>query len=441
MKNNSCFGCPGLSSRAVPEVSRTVARPTGERSRRDTAGSALGSVAALLLLASYGCASKGSDFESTGGSTVPPSGSGGATNIPGSGGSGLTGIGTGGSIGGGATGGSVGSGGGPSVGTGGSVATGSGGMGVGTGGRTSTGGSVGTGGSAVVGTGGAGPACPKPAGQLCHEFLANDNRRNVVNYVNEFDPTKNWTRNVGDTTENSPRTIEIVSNPLAQSGKAILVSVDKGYAELDLIDGTRLAFVQGYTSITGACRLPDGTTALGNLNQIVIVSATGTRIRNIPIPAGANLRAINRDPETGDYWFSKDALLYDVDGQTGQVKWMANMGAATKGYAVWWRVVNGVKGGAYATTGDPSTVIEIDAAGQIIKTTGGKGATFPFLDFFSGFVRLTNGDYVVANWLGHLTAPAANAPEVLQFNAANQIVWQWGNQTLAAVITNVFVLR
>jgi hypothetical protein len=396
----------------------------------------------LLLLAAFGCSSKGSDFDSTGGSTMPPpSGSGGAPGIPGSGGSGVPTNGTGGGIGaGGNPGSGAGEGTGGTVGNGGNVGTG--GVGAGTGGRVGTGGNgTGTGGVMAGGTGGAAPACPKPTGQICHEFIANDNARFVVNYVNEFDPTKNWTRNVGDTTENSPRTIEIVNNAAAKSGKAILVSVDKGFAELDLVDGVRLAFVQGYSSITGACRLPDGTTALGNLNQIVIVSSTGTRIRNIPIPAGANLRAINRDPETGDYWFSKDALVYDVDGQTGQVKWMANMGAATKGYAVWWRVVGGVKGGAYATTGDPSTVIEIDVSGQIIKTIGGKGATFPFLDFFSGFVRLENGNFVVANWLGHLTAPAANAPEVIEFNAQNQIIWQWGTQTLARQITNVHILR
>jgi hypothetical protein len=388
---------------------------------------------AALILSAQSCSNSGGDFGGSGGSTGAPSGSGGVTTPAGSGGRTTSGSG-------GSTDPAGGSGGNVAEGSGGSAApggiTGSGGSLVAQGGRVGTGGRLGTGGAVVAGIGGAaGPACPKPEGQICHEFIANDNRRHVVNYVNEFDPTKNWTRNVGDVNDNSPRTIEIIDNPAAKSGKAILVSLDKGYGEFDLVDGTRLAFIQGYSIISGACRLPDGTTALANENQIIVVNSTGARVRNIPIPAGANLRAINRDPATGHYWFSKDSLVYEVTDQGAQV-WRANMGATAKGYAVWWRA----GGGAYATTGDPSTVVEIDAAGSIIKTIGGKGATWPFLDFFSGFVRLPNGNFVVANWLGHI-APAADAPEVVEFNSNNQLVWRWGNQTLAAVITNVYVFR
>jgi hypothetical protein len=428
MKKHFSSGCAALGSRTTRHPLQRAKAAT----KTATKTASMISGGALLLFMAQGCANSGSDISGTGGGSAVPSGSGGSTTQVGSGG--RTSAGTGGSIDPeGSSGGSSGTG--SSESSGGSSASGgrvgAGGSAVGSGGR------VGTGGSVVPGTGGAvaGPACPKPVGEICHEFVANDNRRHVINYVNEFDPTKNWTRNVGDTQDNSPRTIEIVANATAKAGKAILVSLDKGYGEFDLVDGTRLAFIQGFSIISGACRLPDGTTALANENQIIIVSATGARVRNIPIPAGANLRAINRDPATGHYWFSKDALVYEVTDQGAQV-FRANMGATAKGYAVWWRA----GGGAYATTGDPSTVVEIDATGAIIKTIGGKGATWPFLDFFSGFVRLPNGNFVVANWLGHI-APAADAPEIVEFNPQNQMVWRWGNQTLAAVITNVYVFR
>jgi hypothetical protein len=161
-------------------------------------------------------------------------------------------------------------------------------------------------------------------------------------------------------------------------------------------------------------------------------------VRQFNLPAGPELRAINRNPTTGNFWFSKTESIYEVTDQ-GQAVWDANMGAGTKGYAVWWRE----GGGAYATTGDPSTVIEIDGNGTQLAKVGGK-ANFNFLDFFSGFVRLSNGHYVVANWLGHLAQPAADAPHVVEFEpdgANGKVVWQWGNQTLARQITNVFVLR
>jgi hypothetical protein len=327
--------------------------------------------------------------------------------------------------------------------------TGAGGN-TGAGGSTGAGGNTGTGGA--VGNDGGPPAtCPKGPGQICHEFYANDNGRHQINYVNEFTGDKAkayviWTVPAGDTSSNnSPRTIEVVNNPNSKSGKAVMVSLETGYAEFDTTNGAKLGQITGYTGISGACRLPDGSTALGQDNTIIIVSPTGTRIRNVPIPQGDNLRAINRNPADGHFWFSKTSIIYEVDDQGGQI-WNGNMGAGTKGYAVWWRQ----GGGAYATTGDPSTVIEMDATGKIVSSVGGKGAMFPFLDFFSGFVRLPNGNYVVANWLGHLAAPSPDSPHVVEFAAPpkNEIVWKWEcptcpnkNQTLARQITNVYVYR
>src|SRR6185503_14380875 len=134
-----------------------VGIPATARGRRFSPASSL---TALLLLGAFGCSSAGSSFEGTGGSGQPP----------GSGGGGV------------ATGGS-----GSGVGTGGSTTSGSGGTVEGTGGNTTTG----TGGTGAGGT--VAPTCPKGATAICHEFLANDNGRNQINYVNEFDPSKNWT--------------------------------------------------------------------------------------------------------------------------------------------------------------------------------------------------------------------------------------------------------
>lgn len=435
------------------------------------------SLVGALCICIAGCATNGSSFgsggsnasgsggafASSGGSTGASGGSVGSSGgTTGNGSGGETAAGSGGSIGsggdvgsGGANAGTGGtgptsSGGGTASGTGGGTA--SGGTGPGSGGRVGTGGTTASGGSGTAGrlgsaSGGAGgsvsAACPKPAGQICHEFFANDNSRNQLNYVNEFDPSKNWTVNVGDTTANSPRTIEIVDNAAAKTGKAVLVSLNKGYGEFDVVDGKSLTKVLQYTGVTGACRIPaDGTTALGTNDLIRIVSATGSSVRTFALPAGPELRAINRNPTTGNFWFSKTESIYEVTAQGAQV-WTANLGAGAKGYAVWWRT----GGGAYATTGDPSTVIELNAAGSPVNQVGTKAA-FPFLDFFSGFVRLANGNYVVANWLGHLAQPAGDTPHIVELTSQdtallpkNSLVWKWGNQTLARQITNVFVIR
>lgn len=395
---------------------------------------------------SIGCSSNGSAFDTMGGaSNMGPTNASGGSETNNSAGSGTNPSGGSGdanpTL---AMGGSM-----PTTGGSGTAAGSSSGGAGNVGGDAPLGGQTQTGGSNTGGTGNPGPTCPKPAGQICHEFIANDNGRAQVNYVNEFTSDKPggivWVKSVGHnqtSPENSPRTIEIVDNAKATGGKAVLVSVNDGYVELDLTNGTKVADVTvQFTGVTGACRMPDGQTALGTNASIRIVNANGVQSRAIALPAGNNLRAINRNTATGDFWLSKTETVYQIS-DTGQIKWQGFMGAGTKGYAVWWR--DG--GGAYGTTGEPHTIVEIDGAGKILQTTGGDAAQFSTLklDFFSGFVRRPNGNYIVANWLGHQGTPAQDTPEIIELQPdanGGKHVWTWGNQTLARQITNVFVLQ
>lgn len=410
--------------------------------RRALTAFAVSLTAAIASVASLGCSSKGSSFDDDGmggsGTTSPTNNTSGSTSDPtnavgGSGNPNPTQ----------ATGGSTPT----SGGTGNTAGTGNPTGGAGNAGGTGTVG--GTGNTAGSGTGGTdtGPACPKPAGQVCHEFIANDNGKNQVNYVNEFTGAK-WTTPVGSTGANSPRTIEIVDNAKAAGGKAVLVSVNTGYVEIDLSNGTKLLEVkaQSTTDVTGACRMADGQTALGvnAASQIKFVNAQGVVSRSFNLPTGANLRAINFDPATKHFWLSRTETVYELNDQ-GQELWKASMGAGTKGYAVWWRA----DGGAYATTGEPATIVEINKDKQVVATVGGRdNAAFEAykLDFFSGFVRRPNGNYIVANWLGHLGSNVGkDTPMVIEFQpegASAKVVWTWGSvNTGQQTITNVYVFR
>ena len=257
---------------------------------------------------------------------------------------------------------------------------------------------------------------PQTNGEIRHEFYANDNARHQINYVNEF-TGKSWVAPVKDnsTTANSPRSIEIVDNAKAKSGKAVLVSLENGYGEFDTTDGTKLVGVTGSSNITGACRLPNGNTALGNNTVIKIVSPTGAQVSSITLPIGDNLRTIIRDAETGHYWFTKTKDVYEINDQ-GTVLWKGNLGGTdTKGYAAYPRP----GGGAYATNGEPAEALELDKDGVVLTRVGGQ-SKFSYLSFSSGFAHLANGNFVVTNWLGHETAPAQDTPEILEFTPANK---------------------
>lgn len=319
----------------------------------------------------------------------------------------------------------------------------------------------GSGGGSVAGSGGAGPQagsgntagsgggappaepCPKPEGQICHEFFANDNARNQLNYVNEFAPTKNWVKKVDDTGVNSPRQVEMVDNAMATNGKAIMISIDHGYQEYDMITGERLANVRpaGVSGVRGAVRLANGNTILGvGDDKLRTINASGATVGTectLPGAGGDSLRVINRDPATGHLMLGRLLDLFIVNEQCQQ-QWTAKLPGGSKAYSVLVRP----EGGVWATSGAPSTVIAYNAQSQIVGQVGGKDAHSGLgLDFFSGFELLPNGNIVAANWQGHLASPGQNTPHLVEFTPDNKLVWQWGNQDLARQITNTLMLR
>lgn len=283
--------------------------------------------------------------------------------------------------------------------------------------------------------------CPKPAGEVCHEFFVNDNALNRINYVNEFDPSKNWSQSVNAAGGNSPRQVELVDNPQGSRGKAVMVSVDTGYQEYDIVTGTRLVDVvlPGTTGVRGAIRLPDGNTALTlGSDQLRIIRGNGTTVSECTLPGTAPdaLRVLGRDAENGDLFFGRLVELFAVNDRCEQ-RWAATLPMGGKAYSV----IPREGGGVWASSGDLATVIGYDAQGQITTFVGGiNNHPNIGLSFTSGFEVLANGNIVTTNWLGHLN-PEPTAPHLLEFTPANELVWRWGSQDLARQITDTLVLR
>jgi hypothetical protein len=310
----------------------------------------------------------------------------------------------------------------------------------GMGGAPASGGNSGTG--MVGGAGAGGSPCPKPSGQVCHEFYATDNSLHQIIYVNEFEPSKSWTQLTQDRNgANSARQLSIVENAMGTGGKALLVSVDSGYEEYDLSTHELLTRVNGLTSVRGALRLPDGNTVLGVGDaRLRVVTPTGALVGaecNLPGTGDDTLRVLQRDPATGQIYFGRGLDLFAVTTSCQQ-QWTARLpNAASKAYTV----MPKAGGGAWATTGDASTVVELNAAGQVVSQVGGKDVHPNLLDFFSGFGIAGSGNIVVANWWGHIATPPQGGPHLVEFNAQNQLVWRWGTQADARQITNVLVVR
>ena len=303
--------------------------------------------------------------------------------------------------------------------------------------------SAGTAGSAVSGDAGSGGApepsdCPKGAGQICHELLVLDYDRKVVTYIDEFvSQTAGavvWSKAVETAgVLGAPRSLELVDNAKAKDGKAVLVGLVDGFGELDLTNGEVLVHViTALSGVTAARRLPDGNTALGMNDGIHVYSSAGTEITTVTLPGAASPPfGFKRDPTDGHYWYVKYNFVYHTT-ETGKLVWNRMFNAGTNLTSVLWR--DG--GGAYVSTGDGASVIEVDTTG-IVNTVGGR-LNFSFLENAASFSRLPNGHFLIAN---RVISGPADAPRVVELTADNKLVWQWGNLTLAPQVNDLYVIR
>jgi hypothetical protein len=298
---------------------------------------------------------------------------------------------------------------------------------------------------------------PSSGNTVCHEFYANDNSRNHINYVNEFDPSKNWQTKIEGCLSgidgHCPRQVAVVASSHSPCGKALLVSFPNGYREYDVKTGELLheyreAFPPG---VTGAVRLPNGNTALGNGNDtLVVVNPEGQQVSTCELPGAGDLRILVREEDTGWFWFGRMLDLYAVNDQC-QEQWHAQLLGGEKAYKVF-----PCGDFVYATTGATALVHKYDRATQQVVTTanvGGKAEHADLgLDFFSGFHRFDGcngsdsattpeGNIIAASWLGHVETPAQDTPHLIEFTADNQVAWTWGNQDVARQVTNVWVVR
>jgi hypothetical protein len=222
-----------------------------------------------------------------------------------------------------------------------------------------------------------------------------------------------------------------------------MISVNKGYQEYHPTTGERLVNVvlAATTGVRGAVRLPTGNTLLGvGDNKLRVVDKNGATVGTectLPGAGSDSLRVLTRDEATGHILLGRLLDLFIVT-ETCQQQWNAKLPSGSKAYSVFPRP----GGGVWATSGDPATVLEYNQAGQIVSSVGDPAVHADVgLDFFSGFERLPNGNFVVANWQGHNDAPKQDTPHLVEFTPDNKLVWKWGNQDVARQITNTLILR
>ena len=94
------------------------------------------------------------------------------------------------------------------------------------------------------------------------------------------------------------------------------------------------------------------------------------------------------------------------------------------------------------TAGYGAFVVELDGNGKTIRKFGGKESVpekvRPF--FYAMFQLLPNAHVVLANWQGHGPGFGSSGVQLLEFDAAGEIVWAWSKADLISSLQGVLVL-
>lgn len=265
------------------------------------------------------------------------------------------------------------------------------------------------------------------AAEIRHRFIAKDESRAQLHYVNQFDPAQDWTIPL----PKGCRDIQLIAK------NRILVSHPRGYLEYDLHTRKLLkeVYPQGCEQIESVVRLPSGNTVLaGRKGHITFYELDNKDQikRRVDFDALKNLRLFRFSAE-GHFLFGAD------QGRMIEADWSGKIHADIKipgAKHVYW--VQKKDGGEFyrVSTGYGKSIVDVSPDGVVLRKLGGAADYF----FFSRPFELANGNIVASHWTGHSPKDSRKGPQLLEFNPAGELVWSWHDPERAGTIHGVIIL-
>ena len=279
------------------------------------------------------------------------------------------------------------------------------------------------------------PAVTQATEPIKHRFLAADESRGQLVYVDQFDPTKDWTLK----TPEKHRDLQLIGSD------KLLTSTDSGYREYDLqthkaTKDVNQKLLSGSTSVQ---RLADGRSIVGcNQNNGITfceLDAADKLLSTCSFPQFNTLRLFRLSPR-GTLLFGAMAdnksKVVEADLQ-GKILRSLDLPDARHNY----QVLELPSKNLLVADGYGAAIEELDATGKTLRKLGGKpGPPGLLMNFFAGMQMLNNNHIVVCNWTGHGPNDSEKAPQLLEFDATGQIVWQWHDAQRAGSIHGIIVL-
>jgi hypothetical protein len=295
-------------------------------------------------------------------------------------------------------------------------------------GGSGSGGGVGTGGLGGLGGGasstGGGPSSSGGRGQggavgsgsggvpMHQEFILYDDAGGRLLYVNNAQPTANWTSISG-----TGRDMQLIG------GGRVLLGKSDGWDEYQLSDGARVGGVHGFAGTQTAHRLASGNTILASVSGTSIllkfVNTAGQMQRQISYAGFSYVRMV-RPTSIGTYLVTADTVAFEGDDQ-GVVLSRATI----TGGSHTWKAMRLENGNIAVTNGYGAALLIYDSGWNLIQTIGGKSqpnATPLAPWFYADFHVMPNGNFFVVNSQADRTMD--NSVQLLEYNSTGVLVWQ-----------------
>ena len=270
------------------------------------------------------------------------------------------------------------------------------------------------------------------AADIEHPFLALDESRFQILYVDPADSAKNWTIKVAGS-----RDMQLVN------GKIVIGLFTGGFAEYDFATQKFLREVvdpKYQAGSVSACRLEDGRTIIASDQspiRISLLDKDGKELSTTVFPNMNIIRCLRPTPR-GTVLFGCNEN-HIVEGTfDGKVIRDIEVPDAKHVYMV----SELPNGNLLAAGGYAGFFVELDKSGKIVRKVGGlPGPEGIGIYFFASVQPLKNGNVLVANWTGHGANDSDKGVQILEYDAAGNIVGQWHDPKSAGTIHNAVVVE
>ncbi len=266
------------------------------------------------------------------------------------------------------------------------------------------------------------------AAEIKHRFLAKDESRDALRYVDQFNPANDWDLKL----PGGCRDIRLIDE------NTVLISQGSGYLEYDLKTQKCLKNVKVLedASIETVERLPNGNTILGGSKPYVTVyelDKNDQLVRKVAFPKMFGLRLLRTSPE-GNLLFTANQNQMIEANWDGKILADIKVPGGKKMY--WAKKYN--NGEFYrVSTGFGCSVVDITPEGKVLRKISGREGDHTFARPF----ELKNGNIAVSHWTGHKSDASKEKPQIYEFDKDNNLVWQWHDTKRAGSIHGVIILE